>query len=276
MNDDQVRILCVDDEKNVLRALERIFMDEPYEILIAMSGQEGLDVLSDEPGIQVVISDFRMPGMNGVDFLKEVYKRRPDTVRIVLSGYADIAAVVAAINDGRIYKFIPKPWNDDELKVTINNAIERYFLQKRNQQLTEELKVKNEELTLLNEGLENLVAERTEELRFQNRVLDRAWRVLESLPIGVVGLDADGMIVQCNMKAHELLGRDSGEMIGLERAAALPDDINRLVDEVIEKDSAVANVLMSGGEVVSRGVYMRHSDGQEGIILAFVGKEEWR
>lgn len=276
MNDEQVRILCVDDEKNVLRALERIFMDDPYEILIATSGQEGLDVLADEPGIQVVISDFRMPGMNGVDFLKEVYKRRSDTVRIVLSGYADISAVVAAINDGRIYKFIPKPWNDDELKVTINNAIERYFLQKRNQQLTEELKIKNEELIRLNEGLENLVTERTEELRFQNRVLDRAWRVLESLPIGVVGLDSDGMIVQCNMKAHKLLGRDSGEMIGLERAAALPDDINRLVDEVIEKDSAVANVLMSGGEVVSRGVYMRHADGQEGIILAFVGKEEWR
>jgi two-component system NtrC family sensor kinase len=217
-----------------------------------------------------------MPGMNGVDFLKEVYKRRPDTVRIVLSGYADIAAVVAAINDGRIYKFIPKPWNDDELKVTINNAIERYFLQKRNRQLSDELKIKNDELTRLNEGLEELVTERTEELCFQNKVLDRAWRILESLPIGVVGLDSDGMIVQCNMKAHELLGRDSGEMIGLERSAALPDDVNRLVDEVIEKDSAVANVLMSGGEVVSRGVYMRHYDGQEGIILAFVGKEEWR
>ncbi len=73
-----------------------------------------------------------MPNMNGVEFLREVRTRWPDTVRIVLSGYADTASIVSAINEGEIYRFIPKPWNDDDLKVTIANAIERYHLLKKN------------------------------------------------------------------------------------------------------------------------------------------------
>jgi len=121
---DRTRILCVDDERNVLRALERIFLDDDYEILTACSGEQGLEILSAAPQVQVVISDYRMPGMNGVEFLKEVCKTHPETIRIVLSGYADTAAVVAAINQGKIYKFIPKPWNDDELRLTVAKALE--------------------------------------------------------------------------------------------------------------------------------------------------------
>ncbi|MBU0728397.1 MAG: response regulator, partial [Proteobacteria bacterium] len=201
MNED-VRILCVDDEKNVLKALNRLFMDEEYEVLLANSGEEGLETLAAEESVQVIISDYRMPGMNGVDFLKQVYERWPDTVRIVLSGYADTAAVVAAINEGQIYKFIPKPWNDDELKVTIAKAVEVYFLRKRNNELTRELSDYNEELKRLNENLEELVDERTEELLFQNKVLERAQKILDALPVGVLGLDTQGMIVQCNARAH--------------------------------------------------------------------------
>jgi len=127
----EIKILCVDDEPNVLNALKRLFLDEPYTILTAASGQEGLEIIEKE-NVQIIISDYRMPGMNGVDFLKEARKKWPDTVRIVLSGYADTAAIVSAINEGQIYKFVPKPWNDEELKVTISNAIERYHLFKKN------------------------------------------------------------------------------------------------------------------------------------------------
>ena len=117
-----VKILCVDDERNVLRALERIFLDDDYEIVTAGSGEEGLEIMTESGDcFQVVISDYRMPVMNGVEFLKAVYERWPDSVRIVLSGYADAGAIVAAINEGHIYKFIPKPWNDEELRETIQN-----------------------------------------------------------------------------------------------------------------------------------------------------------
>ena len=93
-----VRILCVEDERNVLRSLERIFLDDEYEIVTAGSGSEGLEILKESnDSFQVVVSDYRMPVMNGVEFLKQVFELWPDTVRIVLSGYADAGAMVAAI-----------------------------------------------------------------------------------------------------------------------------------------------------------------------------------
>jgi len=156
MMDEQIRILLVDDEVNVLRALERTFLDEEYELLTASSGSEGLSILRDVSPVQVVVSDYRMPQMNGVDFLREVRRRWPDTVRIVLSGYADTAVVISAINEGEIYKFIAKPWNDDELRIAIINALERYSLNKKNIELTEALSAKIEELKHANAALERL------------------------------------------------------------------------------------------------------------------------
>ena len=156
MMDEQIRILLVDDEVNVLRALERTFLDEEYEVLTASSGSEGLSILQDVSPVQVVVSDYRMPQMNGVDFLREVRRRWPDTVRIVLSGYADTAVVISAINEGEIYKFIAKPWNDDELRIAIINALERYSLNKKNIELTEALSAKIEELKQANAALECL------------------------------------------------------------------------------------------------------------------------
>ena len=154
--DELIRILLVDDEVNVLRALERTFLDEEYELLTASSGSEGLSILRDVSPVQVVVSDYRMPQMNGVDFLREVRRRWPDTVRIVLSGYADTAVVISAINEGEIYKFIAKPWNDDELRIAIINALERYSLNKKNIELTEALSAEIEELKQANANLERL------------------------------------------------------------------------------------------------------------------------
>jgi two-component system NtrC family sensor kinase len=125
--DGTVRILFVDDEKNVLRSLERVFMDDEYEILTASSGVEGLSVLRREPSIRLVVSDFRMPGMNGVEFLKEVYKCWPKTVRMVLSGQADTSSIATAMKEGHIHKFITKPWDEDELKGAISDALEKFF-----------------------------------------------------------------------------------------------------------------------------------------------------
>lgn len=168
---EQIRILCVDDERNVLRALERMFIDEEYEILCASSGEEGLALLDAAPQVQVVISDYRMPGMNGVEFLKEVFQRHPETIRIVLSGYADTAAVVSAINEGKIYRFVPKPWNDDELRITVSKALETFGVHRKNLQLAEELRLKDEEVTRLQATLEEQVRQRTAELAEKNRRL---------------------------------------------------------------------------------------------------------
>ena len=263
---DPIRILCVDDEPNVLRALQRLFLDEDYEILTAGSGQEGLEILRREPDIQLVISDYRMPGLNGVDFLRQVRERSPETLRIVLSGYADTAAVVGAINDGQIYKFIPKPWNDEELKRTIADALEKYVLRKKNARLMEELSASNEELTLINENLETMVAERTADLLVRNQALTIAQNILDALPVAVLGLDAAGMIVCCNEAAQEMFRETGPFLLGSEAADVLPETVRSFAEDLVEARRLCCMVEWKGHRLRVKGTRMHHTD-QEGIVL---------
>ncbi len=268
-----INILCVDDEKNVLRALERSFLDDDYEIHTAPDADEGLEILKSVSPIQIVISDYRMPGTNGVDFLRAVCENWPDTVRIVLSGYADMAAVVSAVNEGQIYKFIPKPWNDDDLRITIANALERYFLQKKNLQLADELKGKNEELREINLNLDRTIEERTSELRFQNRVLTHSQHILDSLPVGVLGIDADGLIVQCNRCGAKLLTEDGTSLIGTYASELLPESLRVVIDRLSEKGTCSEAIVMREVKLNVKGVFMEYPDGQRGAVLMFCEEE---
>ena len=128
------RILLLDDEPNILAALKRVLMDEPYEILDAVSGEKGLEILQALP-CKVVISDERMPGMGGAEFLSRVKDLYPETVRILLTGYASIDAAMKAVNDGEIYRFFMKPWDDTDLRMAIRSAIEKFDLQMENERL---------------------------------------------------------------------------------------------------------------------------------------------
>ena len=118
-------ILCVDDEPGVLNALRRLLRKEGYKILMANGGNEGL-ALMDKQKVHIVISDQRMPEMTGTEFLQEVKSRFPQAVRVILSGYAEIHAIVDAINKAEVYRFLPKPWDDDELKETIKHCLAHY------------------------------------------------------------------------------------------------------------------------------------------------------
>jgi diguanylate cyclase (GGDEF)-like protein/PAS domain S-box-containing protein len=118
-------MLLVDDEENVLRALSRVLRRDGYTIHTATSAAEGLQILATQR-IQVIVSDQRMPGTSGVEFLSRVKEMYPDTVRIILSGYTDLATVTDAINRGAIYKFLTKPWNDDELRQQVEEAFRRH------------------------------------------------------------------------------------------------------------------------------------------------------
>lgn len=241
MNDtaEQIKILCVDDERNVLRALERIFLDDDYEIVLAGSGEEGMKVIEDSGPFQVVISDYRMPVMNGVEFLRAVYERCPDTVRIVLSGYADAGAIVSAINEGHIYKFIPKPWNDDELRVTIQNCLERYFLLKKNRELLQELGAANQ-------ALEEKVQLRTEQLELRNHALEFAQSLLGNLPVGVVGIDENGMIAYCNDIAMEMLKNVCCDIFGATVANSCDAGLSALVERVRREKNVTAEITLAG------------------------------
>lgn len=140
------RILLLDDEPNILSALKRILLDEPYEILDADSGEKGLEILRSKP-CKVVVSDERMPGMGGAEFLSRVKDDFPETVRIMLTGYASIDAAMKAVNDGEIYRFFMKPWDDSDLRMAIRSAIEKYDLQKENERLLEVVRKQAGELS---------------------------------------------------------------------------------------------------------------------------------
>ena len=262
-----IRILCIDDEQNVLWSFKRLFLDDSYEVLTASSGAEGLLILAQSGTVPVVISDYRMPGMNGVEFLSEVRKRWPETVRIVLSGYADTGAIVSAINEGQIYRFVAKPWNDDELRVTVANALERYDLGRKNLELTEELRRKNDELTALNRDLERRVVERTEALTTQNRLLTESLGILDNLPMAIVGMDPQGTVFQCNRKGMVCFGSRIGPVIGANRRDVLTDAQNRLVDEVLEKSREAGNGSASATDGMHQAVLERNPYTADCVIL---------
>lgn len=114
-------ILAVDDEPANLRMLERLFHRE-YRVLTASSGEEGLEVLRRE-AVSLIISDQRMPGMTGTEMLRESIRTNPDAVKIILTGYTDVEALIDAINCARVYRYVNKPWDPDRLKETVRAAI---------------------------------------------------------------------------------------------------------------------------------------------------------
>lgn len=166
-------ILLVDDEANVLKALRRLFHNESYTVHFASSGAEGLEILQHNI-IDLVISDMRMPEMNGAEFLTQVYAQWPDTIRILLTGYADFQSTIDAVNKGRIYNYCNKPWNDEELKLLVRNALEQKHLREERDRLSNIVHLQNKELKELNEHLEEKVEQRTKQLKDTMLHLDEA------------------------------------------------------------------------------------------------------
>jgi len=148
------KILIVDDEESNLRTLRRILRPE-YDVLTTTSGFEGIEILKNTNDIALIISDQRMPTMTGSQFFQEALKISPDSIRFLLTGYADLSAVIEAINTGHIYRYITKPWNTDELLINIKRAVEYYNTSKENIRLAKF----NEKLVLeLKELLFNTVS----------------------------------------------------------------------------------------------------------------------
>lgn len=141
-------VLIVDDEPNIANALKRVFRHENYRVLTAVNGKEALEVLKKEE-CQLVISDFMMPMMNGAVLLRKIKDLYPEMIRIMITGHADTEAVMAAIKDGAVYKFILKPWNDDDLRVTVALALEQYDLVKSNKELKKENQERAKEIHAL-------------------------------------------------------------------------------------------------------------------------------
>lgn len=144
---EKISILYVDDEINNLNSFKAAFRRD-FKVLLASSGQEGLALL-EEHVVHVIITDQRMPEMTGVDFLIEVLKKYTDPIRILLTGYSDINAVIDAVNKGHIYYYLNKPWDEQQLKIIIKNAYEIFRLREENKELMTQLIDANSQLEFL-------------------------------------------------------------------------------------------------------------------------------
>ena len=238
-------ILCVDDERHILNSLKRLLRRESYNVLTAPSGPEGLTVLQ-KRHVQLVISDQRMPGMTGVEFLQKVKELSSDTVRVVLSGYADVNVIVDSINKGEVSRFLTKPWNDEELKAAIRQCLAHYDIVRQNRSLNEQIRVQNQKLLGMNMSLEEMVHLRT-------RSLQLSQEVLEILPLAVIGISSEGMIVLTNLAAEKLI--DS-----LRHVAPGTD-----VTEVLPKQLADAVMLRLGGNEPPRPLPLKW-DGKQVVV----------
>ena len=171
-------VLLVDDEDNVLKSLQRGLRKEPYALFVASSGPEALACM-EENDIDLVISDARMPEMDGPTLLAIIKKRWPDCVRILLTGYTDMATTVKAINEGKIYRYISKPWDDDELKSIIKQGLGYQYAERERRRLQKLTEQQNLELQTLNQTLEQRVAARAQEVQQTADMLDLAYDELK-------------------------------------------------------------------------------------------------
>lgn len=188
ITEEQPTVLIVDDEASILGALKRVLHHEPYRVLTTTSPMEAFHLLATH-SVQMVISDQRMPEMTGTELLLQVKVLYPDVVRVILTGYTDEEAIMAAINDGQVYKFLFKPWNAEALKLELYHALKYHSA---------------------------LAASR------ENR---DCHQVIDQLPAPLLVIDAGDRLMRCNQAATQLFPALQTRLVGQESGEALPADV---------------------------------------------------
>ena len=206
------RVLVVDDEAEALSAVERVLHNEGLQLTTTTSTDEALALLGRE-NFAVLICDQRMPGMTGTELLEKARLVSPETVRIILTAYADLTPILRAINTGVVHRFLQKPWNDDELKLVIRQALDQHALLAENQRLQLLTARQNFELKELNEGLERKVHERTVEIRRLNQKLEHSF--LGSIKLLAELGEMHSPVIGSHSKRVAGLCRDIGGRMGL-------------------------------------------------------------
>ncbi|WP_122764800.1 response regulator c-di-GMP phosphodiesterase, NosR family [Pseudomonas viridiflava] len=225
-------ILLVDDEESILNSLRRLLRGQPFDVVLAGSGALALEIMAAQP-IDLVMSDARMPGMDGAQLLAEVHRLYPATSRILLSGYADLPTIIKAINEGQIHRYIGKPWNDDELKLILQQALEHQRLER----LTQE---QNEQLKALNNTLEKRVAARTSELQQTADMLDLAYDELKRSY--VTGTEVFSLLANLRLPKDKQTNRALIELVRVYCTA-------QSIDDASARDLAMAAALYNIGKL---------------------------
>lgn len=252
----EARILLVDDEQSVLNALNRFFRRNDYEVQMCVSAREALKLMENSEPFHLVISDYKMPEMNGIEFLSIVRSRWPETVRIVLSGFADYSAIIDATNQGNIYKFISKPWDEDFLLDSVQEALKLNSCNLR----------RSMQSRMLDEALAHLGSLESDGLVSQSQVLSVYHTLLDQMPVGLVGIDRAGDIASMNEMSRKLLGL-SVAPLGEPAAHVLSGICG---DTSVNDFSDSPVTVKSGGRDIKVLVKRLQEDGTEGLMLIMV------
>jgi diguanylate cyclase (GGDEF)-like protein len=244
-------LLLVDDEPNILTALKRLVRRDDYNVLTATSGKEGLDLLA-KNDIDVIVSDQRMPGMTGVEFLRAVKTLYPETVRIVLSGFTELQSVTDAVNEGALYKFLTKPWEDDQLRQHIAQAFEHKEMADENRRLNLEVRTANQGLARANRQLEEMLMQKQQQITSGEISLDIVREALLHVPQPVMGIDDDGLVAFVNLAAQALF-KDDGPILGIEAVQLMPE-IMQAISNVEEGEASLADIGSVQFNVVARSM----------------------
>ena len=259
-------LLCVDDEPNILSSLRRLFRPCGYRVLVAESGAQGLDILRSEP-VDLVISDMRMPHMDGAQFLAAVRAEWPDVMRFLLTGYADMASAIEAINQGQIYRYMNKPWVDDDLLISVRQGLDARALQRDKERLEALTRQQNETLRELNDSLEAKVQERTDELQKAHKQLKQSFFVAVKIFTSLIEMRHP--ITAGHSRRVAALARSIAQRMGLKGAdlqnvfvAGLLHDIGKIgfSDALLSR----AQRTLSDDE---RRIYQKHPVDAELILI---------
>ncbi|MEW6648421.1 MAG: response regulator [Pseudomonadota bacterium] len=268
-------LLVVDDEENILRAVVRLLRRDGYTVLTATGGQQGLELLAQRP-VGVILSDQRMPGMTGSEFLERAKALRPQTVRLMLSGYTDLQSVTDAINRGAIYKFLTKPWDDELLRANIREAFEHHELRAERDRLAGELQALNQQLAASNLGLQQRVDSQGRELDQHHRLLDLSREILEHLPVGVLGISEEGVVAVANSMAHALVGQAPGVLLGHNAAQVLPQALRKVCQAAVQRQTLEQPHITvgEGRPLTVHATRLGAAPGCHGSVLVLVPERE--
>ena len=256
-------ILVVDDETNIRKSIQRAFRSGDYQVLTAGDGFEALDIVNNNE-VGVIISDHRMPNMDGTELFTQIRNLHPKIMRIMLTGYNDVDNVTHAINNGGVYKFLTKPWEDRELADAVESAFEIYEMDTRNQELAARLRN-------INSQLEKEVEQKSRVLNLNLRTLQTSQDIIDSLPMSIVCFGDDGIVVEANKQACHFFG-EGHALVGMPFGQVLPKTITDIFtnpsDQRIFKEIAIS----ASKVLVYALTSFESSSGASGFI--FIGYEK--
>jgi response regulator RpfG family c-di-GMP phosphodiesterase len=236
---DKPKVLLVDDEESILNSLRRLLRGQPYELLLATSGAQALEVM-EQHSIDLVMTDARMPNMDGATLLAHIHRLYPTTTRILLTGYADMPTIIKAINEGKIHRYISKPWNDEEMLLTLRQALAHQYSERERQRLEQLTRLQNDQLKSLNITLEKHVAARTAELQQTADMLDLAYEELKHSY--VTGTEVFSLLANLRLPPAKQTNR---QIIELVRVYCKLHDL----DEGTSRDLTMAAALYNIGKL---------------------------